>query len=475
MRLGLRIFLVYFLFVGLAAWFVFGAVMGEIRPGVRQSTEETLVDTANLLAELLRDDLVAGTLSQGRLPAILRAYGERRPEAEIWGVRKAAVSHRIYVTDARGIVLLDSTGRDVGADYSRWNDVYLTLHGRYGARSTPESRAGGESASVMYVGAPIRAGGKIVGVVSVAKPSDSLQPYIERSQRRLAWLGGGMALGGLAAGAVLSWWLSSALGRLTAWARAVSAGERSAVAPPRGHDELGQLAGALEAMREQLEGKAYVERYVQTLTHELKSPLTAIRAAAELLQEDMPAKDRHRFAANVDSEAARLQSLADRLLHLAQLEQRRRLAETAEIALEPLATELLAALEARALGAGVRLACAVPAGCSVRGERFLLRHALANLLDNALDFTPSGGTVSLSADVDGDTVTIRVRNDGPGIPDYALPRLAERFFSLPRPATGRKSTGLGLAFVTEVAALHGGGLSVRNVPGGVEARLAIPA
>ena len=475
MRLGLRIFLVYFLFVGLAAWFVFGAVTDEIRPGVRQSTEETLVDTANLLAELLHDDLVAGTLSQGRLPAILRAYGERRPGADIWGVRKAAVNHRVYVTDARGIVLLDSADRDVGADYSRWNDVHLTFAGRYGARSSPEPGEGGESASVMYVAAPIRDGGRIVGVVSVGKPSQSLQPYIERSQRRLAWLGSGLVLAGLAAGAGLSWWLSRALGRLTAWARAVSAGERSAVAPPRGRDELGQLAGALETMREQLEGKAYVERYVQTLTHELKSPLTAIRAAAELLHEDMPPEDRRRFAANVDNEAARLQSLADRLLHLAQLEQRRELTETAKIALEPLVMELLAAQEARALGAGVRLACAMPAGCHVRGERFLLRHALSNLLDNALDFTPAGGTVALSADATSDTVTIRVCNEGPAIPDYALPRLTERFFSLPRPATGRKSTGLGLAFVAEVASLHGGKLSVRNVPGGVEACLAMPA
>jgi two-component system sensor histidine kinase CreC len=170
-----------------------------------------------------------------------------------------------------------------------------------------------------------------------------------------------------------------------------------------------------------------------------------------------------------------LQSLADRLLHLAQLEQRRELTETAKIALEPLVMELLAAQEARALGAGVRLACAMPAGCHVRGERFLLRHALSNLLDNALDFTPAGGTVALSADATGDTVTIRLRNDGPAIPDYALPRLTERFFSLPRPATGRKSTGLGLAFVAEVASLHGGSLSVRNVPGGVEACLAMPA
>ncbi len=119
MPLGIRIFLVYFLFVGLAGWFVLSTVMDEIRPGVRQSTEETLVDTANLLAELLRADLHAGRLSQSRWQELFQAYGLRRPQARIWDVTKTAVSHRIYVTDAKGVVLLDSSGEAVGQDYSR--------------------------------------------------------------------------------------------------------------------------------------------------------------------------------------------------------------------------------------------------------------------------------------------------------------------------------------------------------------------
>ncbi len=106
MPLGLRIFLVYFLFVGLTGYFVLSTVMKEIRPGVRQSTEETLVDTANLLAEILHDDVKAGSLGQSRLPEVLKAYGKRKPAANIWGLPKNQVNHRIYVTDAKGIVLL---------------------------------------------------------------------------------------------------------------------------------------------------------------------------------------------------------------------------------------------------------------------------------------------------------------------------------------------------------------------------------
>ncbi|MEN1666728.1 two-component system sensor histidine kinase CreC, partial [Pseudomonas aeruginosa] len=161
MPLGVRIFLVYFLFVGLTGYFVLSTVMDEVRPGVRQSTEETLVDTANLLAEILRQDVKNGTLAQSDLPEMLEDYGKRVPQADIWGLRKEAVNHRIYVTDASGKVLLDSAGVAVGQDYSRWNDVYLTLRGQYGARSSREDPDDPDS-SVMYVAAPIKDGGKII-------------------------------------------------------------------------------------------------------------------------------------------------------------------------------------------------------------------------------------------------------------------------------------------------------------------------
>ena len=472
MPLGARIFLVYFLFVGLAGWFVLSTVMDEIRPGVRQSTEETLVDTANLLAEILRDEVKAGSLAQSRLPALLEAYGQRRPQAQIWGVEKTRVNHRIYVTDARGIVLLDSSGTAVGEDYSRWNDVFLTLRGQYGARSSREDPEDPDS-SVMYVAAPIKDGERIIGVVSVAKPNRTLQPYIERSQRRLGWLGGGLIGLGLLLGALLSWWLSASLRKLTRYARAVSAGQRAELPSLQG-GELMQLAEALERMRIELEGKAYVERYVHTLTHELKSPLAAIRGAAELLADDMPAPQRQRFVGNIDQEAGRMQQLIERLLHLAQVEQRQGLEERVRVPLEALLEALLGERAARIERAGLRIEIQLASELAVWGERFLLRQALANLLDNALDFTPPGGLIRCSAEVHGDRVELRLFNQAEAIPDYALARLCERFYSLPRPGGGRKSSGLGLNFVSEVAQLHGGALHIGNVGGGVEVVLNLP-
>ncbi|AKA83068.1 two-component system sensor histidine kinase CreC [Pseudomonas synxantha] len=469
MRLGLRIFLVYALFIGLTGYFVLNTVMKEIRPGVRQSTEETLVDTANLLAEILREDVKNGTLGQSHWPALLKAYGSRQPGATIWGLPKNQVNHRIYVTDAKGTVLLDSSGEAVGQDYSKWNDVYLTLRGEYGARST-RSAAEDAASSVMHVGAPIRDNGQIIGVVTVAKPNSSLQPYVDRTERRLLWYGAGLVVLGLLLGALLSWWLSVALRRLTAYAEAVSEGRRAELPHYRG-GELKQLSTAVEHMRTQLEGKAYVERYVHTLTHELKSPLAAIRGAAELLQGDMSREQQQRFVGNIDSESARLQQLIERLLNLAQVEQRQGLEEQSNIPLAALVEDVLKAQCARIEGAGLHVEQAIAADVKVFGEPFLLRQALGNLLDNALDFTPPGGALRFSAQVRHNDVQVSLFNQADAIPDYALPRLSERFYSLPRPASGRKSTGLGLNFVEEVMKLHGGSLQIGNVPGGVQAVL----
>ncbi len=469
LSLTARLFFFYAAFVALAGWFVVQQGIEEVKPAVRQSTEETLVDTANLLAEVVGEHMRRGQLSESELPDLLARYGERRPRADIWGLQKNNIEGRIYVVDRHGIVLLDSSGRDVGKDYSRWNDVYLTLRGHYGARTTHDV-PGDPTTSVMYVAAPVHDGASIIGAVTVAKPNRSGEPVIERARRRLLGIGVGLVVAGLLIGAALSHWLSGSIRRLTRFALEVSAGRRASVPKLPGR-ELRQLANALDSMRTQLEGKAYVERYVQTLTHELKSPLAAIAGAAELLRSDMQPEQRARFLKNIETETERLQSLSERLLHLAHVEQRRHLEERVPIPLAPLVAELLAAQEARTQAMTLEIESGVAEELTVMGERFLVRQALANLIDNAVDFTPAGGKLEIAASSTGDVVSIRVFNSGDAIPDYALPRVKERFYSLPRPNTGRKSTGLGLGFVQEVAELHGGTLEIHNVAGGVVAEL----
>jgi two-component system sensor histidine kinase CreC len=111
----------------------------------------------------------------------------------------------------------------------------------------------------------------------------------------------------------------------------------------------------------------------------------------------------------------------------------------------------------------------------LRGDGFLLRQALVNLLDNALDFAPSGSTVEARALRQGDEVRFEISDRGPGVPDYAREHVFERFYSLPRPDGGSRSSGLGLPFVAQVAALHRGRVALRRRGGGgTVAELALP-
>ncbi|GLS02863.1 hypothetical protein GCM10007860_00060 [Chitiniphilus shinanonensis] len=346
-----------------------------------------------------------------------------------------------------------------------------TLRGQYGARTSRHQYAD-DATTVMYVAAPIRVDGCIVGALTVAKPNHAMQPYIERAHGKL--LRALMLIVGLGLlfGAGFSWWLSRAIGRLTEFAHAVSAGRPAPVPALPGNRELAVLAQALGEMRERLEGKAYVEHYVHGLTHELKSPLAGIRGAAELLDEDLAPAERARFVGHIRREAERLQSIVDRLLELARLETRQAPANREPVSLTAVAETVLAALAPRLDTGRIGLELAIPADAGVSGERFLIEQALRNLLQNAIDFTPPDGVIRIAAERDGAGWALALHNDGPAIPDYALPRLGERFYSLPRPDGSQRGTGLGLALTRTIAELHGGTLAVDNHPaGGVVATL----
>ncbi|RDY66603.1 two-component system sensor histidine kinase CreC [Lysobacter soli] len=465
MKIGLRIFLGYFLIVAIAGLLLAQVFVAQVKPGVRQAMEDTLVDTANVLAELATDDFIKGRIDKGDFARRVRAMAGRDYGAQIWGFGKRTSQYRIYVTDARGIVVFDSSGRDVGRDYSRWNDVYLTLRGRYGARSTRSEYADPNS-TVMHVAAPIRdADGRIIGVLTVAKPNSAIAPFIERSQRSV-WRWGAVLLGvSLLIGLMAAWWLSRQLGALRRYANAVTAGERATL--PRTAGEFGELGHALETMRTQLEGKQYVEQYVHTLTHEMKSPLAAIRGSAELLEGPLDDADRTRFAATIRAQSERLSQMIDKMLALAAVEHRQRLEHPESLSLADVVADAASQCETRLSQAGLRLSLDLAAGLpDVRGDRFLLRQAVVNLIENAVDFSPQGGVVEVRLDAEGDRQHVEVRDRGPGIPDYAVERVFERFYSLPRPGNGSRSSGLGLPFVAEVAALHGGEASLVNRDGG---------
>ena len=473
MSLSIRILVAWFLLAGLATVLFLNSILNQLPSSVRQASEEVLVDSANLMAEVAGLHWEQGFDPHSPFAEAVRNYQSRSLDAHIWSRHKTRPELLIYLTDHTGTVLFHSDRALVGADFSGWRDVSLTLRGEYGARTSlldPED----EDSSYAHVAAPVLYGQERVGVLTLAQPTASLQPFITLAHGYFWKRGGLILLGALLLGGGLSIWITRSIRKLVDYVERVGNGERATL-PVLGERELDRLARATEAMRAEIDGKAYVEAYVHTLTHEMKSPLSAIRGAAELLQEaQMPEPARQRFLANIDTESARLQRLIDRLLSLASVEKQQHLEQAQRLDITELTAHELESK--RPLASKKQLSMVLHGAETARmlqGEQFLLQQAISNLLDNAIEFSLPGGQVEAHLDDAGQHWLIRIVNAGPAIPDYAQDRVFERFYSLPRPDGHGKSTGLGLSFVREVAQLHQGSISLHNARKGVEARLLI--
>ena len=485
MRLGLRLFFAFFLINGLAAFFVLRVFMVEIKPSVRKVTEDTLVETAYALAALASDDLAQGRLEErpdghpsepaaSAFARRLQRYAEQAIAVSIWDTRKTRLDLRVTVANAQGRVLFDSAGRDVGADYSRWRDVSLTLRGEYGARTTREVE-GDEDSSVMYVSAPILVDGRIAGVLSVSKPARSVQKIIDSAERKIFRGGLLFLLLSAAVGCAVTWWLVLHVRRLRDYARQVLAPHlNEAAAPDQARrpgvpdmpGELGELARAMDTMRSRLEGHEYIEEYVRALTHELKSPIAAIGGAGELLLDDLPDADRRMFAQQVLDQTARLQNLVDQLLQLSRLDQRQGIQASRQCSLLECARTAAAQVADAARLRGIAITVE---GVDSTGpwEQGLVVLAVSNLLQNALAFAPDHGKVRVALA----PARLEVSDNGPGVPDSLLPRLGERFFTTARPNGERSGTGLGLSIVARIMSLHGGTMRIANLHPGLRVTL----
>ena len=471
MKLSVRIFLAYFILVAVGAYWLLNSVVNELQPSMSQSAEDTLVDTANLLAEVVSRDLKNGTLTTVAFSNAFQRYQARKLNAEIYFLQKTKPDFQVYITDKIGKVVFHTNPNEIGKDYSNWRDVAFTLRGDYGAR-TSRADADDPLSTVMYVAAPIKWGQDIHGVLTVGKPNISIQPVIELNQNKI-WLRGIILLSlGLVLGLITAFILTGSIRKLILYVEAVRRGER--VKPPKLRERgLDQLASAVEAMREELEGKSYVENYIHTLTHEMKSPLATIHGASELLQEeDMDPAQQKRFLANIRNETNRLKQFIDRLLKLASVEKKQALEKIESINLHHLIKEQIESktslLQTKQLKINFNES---EESFLMQGELFLVQQAISNLLDNAIDFAMSESTIEIELTKNAKNLFLSIQNQGDSIPVYAKDRLFERFYSLPRPLSGQKSTGLGLSFVKEVALLHSGTIELHNFENGVIAKL----
>lgn len=424
-----------------------------------EAVEESLNDTAHLLASLLERELSQTNDSLEKISEriffpIMRTITQKDLNSKIFEITKKKVDLQLYVTNERGIVIYDSEKLKKGQDYSKKNDVYLTLQGKYGARSS--LLFGSEKG--LFIAAPIRNSGKIIGVLTVIKPKKSLIPFIESTRKKFWNLSLYVALSIIVLFISILYFLFSPIRKLSEYVSALRFQKRIPF-PKISVPEIRGLGEEMDRLFRELAGKEYVENYVQSMTHEIKSPLSSLLASCELIIEN---PDRlESLISNIQLEGKRIQTILEKLLELSSLENQSQLEKTPNLNLQDIVQETVVSSISEAVRKKIKLK-ELTETVYVEGNFFFLGMALRNLVQNALDFSNSDSEIIVRCGKENGFPFLEVEDSGPGIPSYALERIFEKFYSLPRPDTGRKSSGLGLAFVREIAKLHDADLEVKN-------------
>ncbi|MDZ4655366.1 MAG: ATP-binding protein [Coriobacteriia bacterium] len=453
---------------GLSVYF-----LTELEGFALRKLEERLQTEARLVAELVSEAYMGdgriSTSETGELSAALQSAG---PE----------IFSRVRVLDAEGIAVADSAGDDgVGIGYERLPEVGAALAGTYGAatRVTDDNRV------ALYVAEPVIHDGTIVGASYASSTTFSIITLLQSYRIRLVVVILLFVVVTFALTEILSRWLSAPLRELSQGAQAFAAGDHAVRVTPMGSRETRAVAEAFNAMGDEVERimrelkqeERRKTRFVSDVSHELRTPLTAIRGAAEtLLEGDVPADDERRFLETMVRESDRLARLANDLLILQRIE-----GATGELPLRRIRLRVIAERAIEGLGAltderGVTVTLEGDAP-TVLGDSDRLQQVVANLIDNASRMSPQSSTVRVVLAEEEDSAVLSVLDEGPGIPDEALPHLFDRFY---RAQSSRdRSTGgagLGLAIVQAIAQAHAGTVAAVNRPeGGSAFTLRLPA
>ncbi|MFW2099962.1 two-component system sensor histidine kinase CreC [Acinetobacter johnsonii] len=467
MSIFIRIWFFFGLIILLGLWFMSYTFNQQVKPNVRQVVEDTLAENANIIAMLVAEDVYENKVGTAQFDEKIQKALNRKLNANIWQHNKKEINQQIYITDAKGTVIYDSQGIATGQDYSRWNDVYLTLQGKYGVRST-RSYEGDPNSSTMFIAAPIyyqtaqNQQQKLIGVVSIGKPNSSVQPYIQRAEDQLLRQAAWITLLSLFLASLVAYWLKHSIDRVRKYAQALAPVNQTPYF--RSAKELNQVAQAVENMREKLEDRAYVEHYVNTLTHELKSPLTAIQASAELLKEDLPLNDQQQFAQHIHAQSQRLKLLIDRMLLLTRLEKSKHQIELQNFNLSKLIQQVLDQQASQLQSKKIQCLLDIEANCMIHADRFWLQQTIANILDNALDFSAESSKILIQLHRQAhQSIQLQIFNEGEWIPEYALSQVFDTYFSLPRPISQQRSSGIGLSIVKQVIEQHHGQIQIQNI------------
>jgi len=322
----------------------------------------------------------------------------------------------------------------------------------------------------MYVNVPVHENGQIIGAVRVSYSLTQIQEKIGRI-RGLMFTSVAIYAGLLVA---LTFWLANSIAApveaLTEDAHRLARGDLAHRVHVKGTEEINQLGQTLNHMTERLQRLEGLRRqYVSDVSHELRTPLASIRGMAETLMThgDSDPALRERYLPRIIAQTDRLARLASQLLDLAQIESGNLVNFFAPTSIARVIEEAAHTCSERATRAQVELHVEITDSFpEIIADRDRLVQVFLNLIDNAIRYTPRGGSVRVKAHLSGEQVVATVEDTGSGIPAEHLPHLFERFYRVDRARTLRSGgTGLGLSIVEQIVKAHHGTIHVSSEVG----------
>ena len=477
LNIGTKLFLLYFIISSTLLW-VFAH-----RTAV-ESAKSVMVEVSSLMSRVASQNNKDGEIDLETFESLIVNYLRSQKNTIDKNNNQKLENLAIYVTNKDGLLVLDSRGLMLGKDMSSHNEVGSALTGSKDiTRVVVETISGPKKARgavieyfyksrFLNASNPIYGNnGEILGAVVVVAPLMDLL-----DQNYLLQFIFYIFLISLIFGALGSYRISRNIRRIQKYTSSLFSGEDVAI--PDLNNQFNNLAKTIENARSEVELKDDVEQYIDTLAHELRTPITGIQLTAENLLTPMSDKQRKRFIENILDSNKHMDLLVNRLLDLSRIERREALKviETLNI-LQAINSVLRAPSRIKNIAdKDLNIILEVNSKSLISAEKILLEQAIGNIINNALDFSPKSGTITIKSSETNSSISIIVLDDGPGIPPQVLNKLFTRFFSVSRPDTGIRGNGLGLRFVRKIMQLHGGEVTLQNrfIQHGAEAKLRFP-
>ena len=372
---------------------------------------------------------------------------------------------RILVTDAAGKVLYDTreTGGAVGK-YVLYAEVVQALLGNDASSCIYRNGAFRSRAS-----SPVLYQNQIIGAVYAYEYDTEQAALLEGMQGNLLRLSAFIGAVVLVLSLFLSMALGKKIGNLLTAIRQVREGAYSHRAQISGRDEIAQIGQEFNSLTDRLQTTENARRrFVSDASHELKTPLAAIRLLTDsILQTDnIDPETTREFVADIGQEAERLSRITEDLLRLTRLDNSI-LDPPVTVDVLPVLEQVMRMMSLVAQEKGVDLTYEAADGCTVLATKDEIYQVIYNLTDNAVKYSAVGGTVQVSLMAAEDQVVLSVSDNGAGIPEEDLPRIFERFYRVDK-ARSRAAggTGLGLSIVQDTVKKRGGTVSAANRAGG---------